>query len=102
MYTTAITIVILCIGIAIMGVAWQSFRGRKLVSRWARQHEFRLVKCEVRYLRLGTFFWTTSDKQRVYHVIVEDKSGGRLSAYVRCGSWWWGMLSDKVEVHWDR
>jgi hypothetical protein len=28
--------------------------------------------------------------------------GGVRSGWVRCGSWWLGLLSDQVEVRWDQ
>src|SRR5262249_36093276 len=49
----------------------------------------------------GPFFWTSTKAQTVYYVFVEDSDGNKRSGWVRCGSCWFGLLSDNVEVRWD-
>jgi hypothetical protein len=46
-------------------------------------------------------FWTTSRDQVVYHVTVLDQLGRERKGWVRCGSWWFGLFSNKAEVRWD-
>ena len=62
---------------------------------------YRIVRQEYRTFFRGPFFWSSSKGQTVYYVVVEDSAGARQSGYVRCGGWWLGLLSVRVEVRWD-
>jgi hypothetical protein len=37
----------------------------------------------------------------INRVTVEDEQGRRRTGWVRCGGWFWGLLSDATEAHWD-
>jgi hypothetical protein len=80
---------------------WHYSRGRQLLEGWAGRQGLDLVDVEVRFLRRGPFFWTTSNGQLVYYVSLRDGSGEIRRAWVRCGGWFFGMLSDNVDVRWD-
>ena len=49
----------------------------------------------------GPFSWTTSRSQTVYRVFIEDRFGRIRSGWVRCGSWFFGLSSEQIEVRWD-
>jgi hypothetical protein len=83
------------------GFAWHFGRSRSLLQRWADDNGFRIVRSEYRHLLRGPFFWTTSKGQTVYRVTVEGKAGDVRSGWVRCGGWWFGLMSDQVEARWD-
>jgi hypothetical protein len=85
----------------IFTLVWRYGRSGSLLSEWAAQNGYRIIHEEYRYLRKGPFFWTTSKGQTVYYVVVLDSAGNKRRGWVRCGSWWFGLLSDKVEVRWD-
>jgi hypothetical protein len=80
---------------------WHFSRSRSLLEQWAADNGFELLRSEYRTLRRGPFFWTTSRGQTVYYMEVRDHQGRTRTGWVRCGSWWWGLMSDKVEVRWE-
>ena len=86
---------------AIVMIAWHFSRSRSLLDQWAADNGFRIIESSYRNLVRGPFFWTTSKGQTVYRVTVEDGSGRRRSGWVRCGGWFLGLLSDRVQVRWD-
>jgi hypothetical protein len=88
---------------ALIGLSlwWHFGRSSSLLHQWAEQNGYRIVRQEYRTFFRGPFFWSSSKGQTVYHVVVEDSAGNRRSGYVRCGGWWLGLLSDRVEVRWD-
>ena len=80
---------------------WHFSRSGSLLHQWAEHNGYRLVSQEYRHFFKGPFFWTSSKGQTVYHVTVEDSQGNRRSGWVRCGGWFFGLLSDNVEVRWE-
>ena len=82
-------------------LAWHFSRARSLLERWAKENGYEIVDRRYRHLLKGPFFWTSSRGQAVYHVTVRDRQGHTRSGWLRCGSWWGGMFSDKTEVRWE-
>jgi hypothetical protein len=82
-------------------VVFHYSRGSSLLEEWAARNGYRVVSRENRLFFKGPFFWTTSKGQEVYYVTLEDEKGDRRNAWVRCGGWVLGMLSNNVEVRWD-
>jgi hypothetical protein len=80
---------------------WHFRRSRGLLDRWAERNGYRIIDSEYRKFFRGPFFWSTSKDQTVYRVTVELEKGRMLTGWVRCGSRFLGLLSDKVEVRWD-
>jgi hypothetical protein len=91
----------LVIFVVIFTLAWRYGRSGALLSKWAAKNGFRIIHEEYRFLRKGPFFWTSAKGQTVYYVVALDSAGNKRRCWVRCGSWWFGLLSDKVEVRWD-
>lgn len=90
--------------VVIAAAAWVAFHFRRantLLQRWAAASGYRILDRQWRLLRRGPFFLTTSGGQEVYRVIVEDSAGNIRKAYVRCGGYFLGMLSNRVDVRWD-
>ena len=83
------------------GLRWQYTRSETLLERWAEENGFTIVDRRLRHLFRGPFTWTTAEGQTVYRVTVVDSSGRERSGWVRCGSFAFGLLSDKVCVRWD-
>ena len=92
---------LLVVVLAAASVIFHYTRAGILLDRWAAENGYRILHRELRRLRRGPFFFTTSTGQEVYRVTVEDLQGGVRSGYVRCGSWVLGMLSSNMEVRWD-
>jgi hypothetical protein len=85
----------------LLGINWLVLRkAKRLVYAWAARNGLQIIEMELRWFSKGPFFWTTSRTQIVYYVTVYE-TGRRRQAYVRCGSFWLGMISDRVEVSWE-
>jgi hypothetical protein len=87
--------------VVILVFVWHFGRSNSLLQKWAAQNGYKIVGQEYRTFFRGPFFWTTTKGQTVYYVTVEDAAGNRRAGWVRCGGWWFGMMSDAVEVRWD-
>jgi hypothetical protein len=93
-----------CAAVAVLillSLWWHFGRSSSLLHQWAAKNKYRIIRQEYRCFFKGPFFWTSTKAQTVYYVVVEDSVGARRSGWVRCGSWWFGLLSDNVEVRWD-
>ena len=88
----------LVIAIAIYGIVWQFNRSRSILDRWALGQGVEVVNAEYRVLRTGPFFFRHDENQTVYYVTIRDRSGSLHHAWVRCGGWFMGLLSDTVAV----
>ena len=75
-------------------------KSQRLIREWADSNGYSIIATELRFLRKGPFTWTSSRGQTVYYVTVQTPEGV-MNAYVRCGSFWVGLLSDKIDVKWD-
>src|SRR5262245_59838170 len=84
----------------VLAIVWRRGRCNSLLRQWADKNRYRITRQEYRLFK-GPYFWTSAKGQAVYHVVLEDPDGNKRSGWVRCGSWWFGLLSDKVEVRWD-
>ena len=87
--------------IVVGSLVWHFSRSRSLLEQWATANGFQILDSEYRSFRRGPFFWTTSKSQTVYYVKVRDREGRTHSGWVRCGSWFLGLWSDRTEVRWD-
>jgi len=96
-----IPFIALFILVSVAMIAWFLARSRRLLDEWAADNGITITSRERRYLRRGPFLWTTGRGQDVYYITAVDGSGTSRSGYVRCGSFWGGILSDKVTVEWD-
>src|SRR4051794_23681552 len=96
-----IFMVALVVVAVILSLVWHFGRSSSLLQRWTAQHGYRIISQQYRTFRRGPFFWSSTKGQTVYYVVLEDAAGVRRSGWVRCGSWWFGLLSDHVEVRWD-
>src|ERR1035437_10100484 len=101
MDSTHTYLLLICVAIImVVTVVWSFSRGRTILNRWAQDNGFQILHSEIRTLCAGPFTWTSSRNQIVYFVRVLDKEGREHSGWVRCGSFWRGISSDKTEVRW--
>jgi hypothetical protein len=84
--------------VVIVLFVWSFSRGRALLNHWAQENGFEILHSEFRMAGAGPFTWTRN--QIVYFVRVRDREGRERSGWVRCGSFWRGIFSDKTEVRW--
>ncbi len=89
------------LALALIFLVWDYYRSVAILRRWVFDNGYQLLHYERRYLRLGPFFFMTSRSQRVFYIEVNNQRGEYHTGYARCGSWWVGLLSDKVEVRWN-
>lgn len=76
-------------------------RADTILNGWASRNGYRVLNRDYAWFFKGPFFWSTTRSQVVFRVTVQDGSGVPRSGWVRCGSWWGGILSDDAEVRWD-
>jgi hypothetical protein len=88
--------------IAVLSYMWSLTRSRKLLEQWAAGNGYNLLLAERRLFWLGPFWWHTSKGQVVFHVTVRDQEGRERSGWVRVGSHFGGLFSDKTEVRWKK
>jgi len=94
-------LIVIFVVVGIAACAWHICRSRSLLQQWACENCYEILHSEYRNLFKGPFFWTTSKGQTVYYVKVRDPEGNVRTGWVRCGSWWLGLMSDKTEVRWE-
>lgn len=87
------------VGIAVFSLT----RAKRVLRRWVDSGGFEILESEARYLSTGAFkSWQVSRGQYIYFVRVRDKAGHQRSGWVRCGSFFGGvMFCDEAEVRWD-
>jgi hypothetical protein len=93
--------IVAVLGLVALALWWHYTRSAALLERWAEENEFTIADRRLRHLFRGPFTWTTAEGQTVYRVTVLDRFGRVRSGWVRCGSFTFGMFSDKVRVRWD-
>jgi len=74
--------------------------GRSILEHWAKAGGFELLSQEKCWLLKGPFFFATRG-QDVFRFTVRDAGGRTRSGYAKCGGFWFGTLSDQIEVRWD-
>lgn len=81
---------------------WDAKRSAASVRAWARRSGYDRIELRYAWAYQGPFFWTTGRGQIVYRVTVREANGYVRRGWVRCGTWWGALLSDRVDVRWDR
>jgi hypothetical protein len=79
---------------------WQLRRGREMLESWCGRAGYDLVSAHHRLLFRGPYFWA-SKGQMVYKISARDRGGRVHSGYARCGGYWLGVFTEKVDVRWD-
>jgi len=87
--------------LSLLHLHWHLLRSDSMLNKWAQEHGYRIVRRSYRWFLRGTFIWSIFSKASIYRVTIEDEEGDQRSGWVRCGGWFWGILSDDVEVRWD-
>ncbi len=93
-------ILLVLVALAVAMWVWTIRKSKRMVEEWARQQGMHLVSSEFRWWRRGPFFWKSSRNQTVLYVTVRMTDASIRSAFIRCGSWWWGLFQDQMEVKW--
>ena len=80
----ALVVMSFCLGMLI----WTFSRSRQMLERWAADNSYEILSSQLRWLRKGPFFWTSSKGQVVYYVAVRTPEGHTKRGWVRRGSFW--------------
>jgi hypothetical protein len=91
----------LLVGLVVLNVYWVFRRSESMLKRHLHNSGYRLVNKQYRWLARGPFFWTTSKGQSVYRFVAEDVDGVRREGWARIGGYFFGLLSDRVDLRWD-
>jgi len=92
----------LSLTVIILTTLWFYKRSETVLKGWAARNGYELLESKINWFNQGPFFWTSSKGQMVYYVRVLDRRTGQTRrGWVRCGSFWLGLMSDKAEVRWD-
>ena len=88
--------------VAVVGLViyLQIRRAQTLLRGWAEEHGYEILEAEHRLFRKGPYIWSARG-QAIYRVQVRDRAGAERWGWVRCGTWWGGVLANKVESRWD-
>jgi hypothetical protein len=95
-----ILVILLLAGFVGAVLYMQIRRAQTLLRGWAEEHGYEILEAEQRIFRKGPYVWSARG-QVVYRVWVRDGEGAERLGWVRCGSWFAGVLSDRVESRWD-
>jgi hypothetical protein len=93
--------VIAVVGLGVLSLVWHLGRSHSILEHWAARNGYRLIDQSYCWFSKGPFFWTSSKGQTVYYVTVEDAAGRIRHAWVRCGGWFLGLLSEQADVEWE-
>lgn len=78
-------------------------RRREALYRWSASHGYKLLSFRQPLVTEASAFPISASKsQQVFHVDVESADGKRRSGWVRFGSAWLGLASNKVDTRWDK
>ncbi|PWU21258.1 MAG: hypothetical protein C5B50_02115 [Verrucomicrobia bacterium] len=82
-------------------VTWCFLRSRSLLKRWANEHGFEVLDAKLSPSGPPSWIWTGSRSQTVYLVRVREINGRERRGWVRCGSFWLGVISGWTDVEWE-
>jgi hypothetical protein len=96
-------IVLLAIAAPFVGLYWTGrIRRREALFTWASNHGFKILGFRQPVLtELSPFPLTASKAQQIFQIEVQDAEGNQRSGWIRLGSIWRGLASDRAEVRWD-
>jgi len=72
-------------------------RAKSILQTWADENGYQILSSNPRFLGRGPYTYTLLGKQWVFHVVVRA-SDGTKSGYVKCGSFFWGVIVNKAEA----
>lgn len=87
--------------LAVLSLAWSFSRANEIRARWAAQHGFEILSATYCWFWRGPFWWRSTDGQFVFRIVVRDRDGRQRSGWLRCGSWFLGLLSREATVVWE-
>ncbi len=80
---------------------WYYYASATLLKRWAARNGFQITSQKRGNFTKGPFFLRSGIGTAAFRVTVYDPIGYSRNGWIRVGSRWSGLSSDKVEVRWD-
>ena len=99
--TAVLVMVALAVLVGITACVWHFSRSRGLLRQWAEDNRYELEDVSYCWLWRGPYTLRSGESHTVYRVTVRDDNGRRRRGWVRCGGWFFGLLSNKTDVRWD-
>lgn len=96
----SVLIVLVPLVLVFMGVLRFS-KAKRLVRQWADSGGLHIVSMQWEPFPSGPFAIAAFGKQIVYTLSVVDGVGRPRQCLAKCGSWWFGLLDDSIEVVWS-
>jgi hypothetical protein len=84
-----------------VAVILREWRARSLLAEWARSQRVDVLSARRCWLWRGPYAWRSSKNQTVFYVTVRDAASQIRRAYVRVGSFFFGLISNQVDQVWD-
>ena len=75
--------------------------GAKILENWAAANGLELLSRENCWFFKGPYFLRSTRGQQVFKFQVKDREGRIRTGYARCGGFWFGTLSDAIDVTWE-
>ena len=75
--------------------------GQREVDKWAKKKGYEIISSEFRWVKKGPYF-ISSNTQRVFYLTLKDKNGIIKNAWVKVGGVFFGLLSDIIDITWDK
>jgi hypothetical protein len=93
-------LVVVAAGILYGAYTFMKTRSEAILTRWAHDNGYQILDAQPKVFNRGPFIWA-SKFQSIFRVAVEDSEGIQRTGWLKCGSDWGGIVSDKAEVKWD-
>lgn len=98
-FLTLVPLMLLALGAGTISLWYQENRCRTILQDWASQNFLQLQHVKM-CIFPGPFWLRSSKGQVVCRFAVLDTDGQSYTGWARCGSYWWGLWSDDVEIIW--
>jgi hypothetical protein len=79
---------------------WTRDACNAMIAKWAAAHGYEVLDARRIHFTLGRDFWLGYN-QVLLAIRVRDSAGRERTGVARCGSYWNGPLTERVEVRWD-
>ncbi len=81
---------------------WGESRAKALLHKCSQEHGFEILNSKELFFTSGPFGWGTSGRASVFRLRVRDRDGKERTVWVRCGSFFAGLIFDSTtEIEWE-
>ena len=94
-------VLLLGISIIIIVLVLMYSRAQMILRTWAEGNCYQILSSDLRFLGRGPYSYTLLGKQWVFYVILKASDGTTRTGYVKCGSFFWGVIINRAEAKLD-